>query len=667
MRQHAIKFLSLTLLAAFFSLSTSCARKKMSDRDSKREQVRNTADAKRKELSPAAGVYRGFLKQAGLNQDITLSLEIKDIPDTTTGEVDPVLVPILTGSLRLTFGSTETGEFYSYGIQKADFDANRKKVDIVVNNEQLKQIVMSLEQSSDGFAGTWNAPTLSASGEVELHKAADPLNLQASNTEMKGDYSGNMTWDGRGLYQLGLLTLSTSQDKPDSFAMSGNIKLINGDPTINEALVYSFDQIEFNPLTKQISLKGTASDVYFLGTFDNGKLLGSWYSKLHGKTGGAEFQKNTVPPAPNGLAQLMAVKGTYYGTFTNTNTGTHLPSKLMLSLVSYHDAEKSGGLAVSGNVRFYFGPFSSSEYIELPFDHIDYNFFTRNLDAKTSGSAKLSFEANVKQGVVSGKISDGALGQVGTFTATQTLPSDENFSMGGDYQGYLVWDEIHAFQNVVLNIQPTFSGDSSLKLSATAKLSFGAMGSGEQLVYKLDETEFNPTTGLAHFKSKDSEVSIKGYLENGEFEGEWITTIKGRMGRVEISKRARPTNPDGYQAMTSLKGSYQGALQNTSNQTNLPERFMIGLVTTPDLSSPRGIKISGNIRFYLGPFDSMEFVEAPCDSVQYDFYTRILAMKCAAPQIGGLSVKGDVGTSDVKGQIFHDSLGEIGKYEVTKQ
>ncbi len=422
MRRYKMTFLSVAFFAVCFSFSTSCARKKMSDRDSKREQVRSTADAKRHELALAAGLYRGFLKQNGVDQDITLKLEIKDIPDTSTGEVDPILVPILTGSLRLTFGSTEDGEYYSYGVEKADFDPNRKKVDLVVNNGQFKQIVLSLEQSGDGFVGTWNAPTLSASGEAELHKAEDPLALQAFNTEIKGDY-----------------------------------------------------------------------------------------------------------------------------------------------------------------------------------------------------------------------------------------------------QGFLIWDDLHAAQNFTLNMQTTLSAESGVKLAAIAKLIFGTTTSGAQLVYKLDETEFNPITGIVSLKSKDSEISLRGRLENGVFDGEWIANNRGKMGKLQVSKKIKPANPDGYSILSSLKGVYQGRFKNTSSQTNLPERFMIGLVTTPDPSSPRGIKISGNTRFYLGPFDSpTEFVEATCDSIQFDFFIRVLTMKCTAPGIGGFSIKGDVGASGITGPIYHDSLGEIGTYEVIK-
>ena len=79
----------LTIVLASLTVLPACARKKMSDREAKREQIRNTAEAKRKELNQAAGLFRGFLVQGDTKQDISLSLELKDVPDTSAGQVDP--------------------------------------------------------------------------------------------------------------------------------------------------------------------------------------------------------------------------------------------------------------------------------------------------------------------------------------------------------------------------------------------------------------------------------------------------------------------------------------------------------------------------------------------------------------------------------------------------
>ena len=219
---------------------------------------------------------------------------------------------------------------------------------------------------------------------------------------------------------LSLLTLSTSQDKPDSFSISGNVKLTTAE---DESLVYNLNQVEFNPLTRQISLKGDAADVFFVGQVArDGKISGAWYSKVYGKLGDAEFQKNRVPPIPGNMAVMKGLKGTYYGVYENTNPSAQLPSKIMLNIVRFHDPGMPGGLGTSGNIRFYFGDYTSAEYIELPFEHAEYNFFTRNLDAKTSGTAILRIEANFDQGVFQGKIHDQALGEVGSFTADLNAP-----------------------------------------------------------------------------------------------------------------------------------------------------------------------------------------------------------------------------------------------------
>jgi hypothetical protein len=359
----------------------------------------------------------------------------------------------------------------------------------------------------------------------------------------------------------------------------------------------------------------------------------------------------------------MPIKGAYYGEFTDTNPNTNLPSKVMLNLVPYHDVEKPGGLGVSGNIRFYFGPFSSTEYIEFPFNHTEYNFFTRNLDAKTDGSASLTIDADINQGSISGLVSDDAFGLLGSLRLSQDLPDEDSFSIGGEYVGYFLWNDPNAFQTVTLNVVPTFGSGGAINLSATAKLIFGDPASSEQLVYKFDQAEFSPTTGFAVFKSQDSEITIKGHLVDGVFRGKWFTSIRGEMGEIALSKDGTdsPANRD---EMSSLKGTYRGSVVNTSNQSNLPERILFGLVTAPDLNSPRGIKVTGNVRFYWGPFDSQEYSEYPLEDLQFDFFTRKIVGKTNGDL--HLTLKGEVGASDIQGQIFHDGLGELANFNVTK-
>lgn len=537
MSKHKVLFVvSVSFLLAAMP---GCAKKRMSDRDTRREQIRNTAETKRQELMPAAGLYRGSLKQDSFSQDVTLKLEVKDIPDTSTGEVDPVLVPILTGSLRLTYGNAETGEFYSFGVQKADFDKDRQKIDVLVTNEQHSEIVISLNRNDGLLEGTWNAPASSAFGDLELRRS-EPFNLQATNLEIRGVYAGVLAWDSKDVYQSARLTLSTVQDKADFFTISGNITLSYSDST--EPLSYSLDQVEFNPITRQISLKSSSADIYFIGKLEFGKLVGNWFSKQLGKLGTANFQKNGTPSVPNGTTSIQP--------------------------------------------------------------------------------------------------------------------------LGGNYNGYALWDSLRAYQKITLDIVATYSGQGVLKLNATGKFNYGAGADGEQLLYKFDNVAYNPASNYTVFTASDSEITIKGYFKEGDFEGEWFTATRGRMGTLSASQKHAPSIPTNHIMMSSIKGSYQGKIKNTSDQTNLPENFMIGLVTTPDLGSPNGIKLTGNVRFYLGPFGSLEYTEASCEFVQFGFYSRQLV--CKLPANLGITVKGDLKASSIQGELYHDSLNQIATFTVEK-
>lgn len=532
--------LAIPALLVGLSFNMSCAKKKMSDRDTRREQLRNTAETKRQELSPATGLYRGVIKQGDFDQDATLQLVLKDVPDTSAGEVDPVLVPILTGSLRLTYGDAQKGEFYSFGVQKADFDKNRGKIDILAVNEQHSEVLLSLTQNSEELEGNWNAPASSASGEVALARA-EPLNLTSTNVEIRGEYEGILTWDTRGSYQRALLTLSTLQDKQDYFTISGTVKLNYGDPSSGDLQSYSLDQVEFNPLTRKISLKGATSDVYFIGQLEFGKITGEWFEKRLGKIGSADFQKNGTPATPTGSQSMKPV--------------------------------------------------------------------------------------------------------------------------AGEYAGYAVWDSMTAYQAAHLSVVSTGSqGD--LKLSAVGKMIFGNEANNENLVYKFDNVEFNAANGYTVFKTANSDVTIKGILANGKFEGEWFTAMSGRMGSFLVGRDSAISAPGNMALVGPLKGTYQGELKNTSNQTNLPERFMMGLVTVPDLGSPQGIKVTGNVRFYLGPFDSLEYQEAACEFLQFDFYRREIV--CKLPASLAITVKGSVGPGGIKGNLFHDTLNDIATFDIKK-
>jgi hypothetical protein len=149
-------------LLALSLLTVGCAKDALSERDAKLNQAKNAAEAKRRELQPVVGFYTGALVLNGNEQEMSLTIEIKDIPTPVEGSVDPVMVPTLSGYIKLTLGS--------YAITKADFSPKTNKLDFVGSHVEFKDLIVSADVVGPDISGTWTAPSLSASGTLKLSR-----------------------------------------------------------------------------------------------------------------------------------------------------------------------------------------------------------------------------------------------------------------------------------------------------------------------------------------------------------------------------------------------------------------------------------------------------------------------------------------------------------------
>lgn len=408
--------MKLHFLVAIAALvfSISCAKNSMSDRDAKREQLKSASETKRKELQIVAGEFNGTLTQnSGVDQNSTLFLEIKDIPTQVEGEIDPVPVPTLKGYLRFNLGSGGTGgEFIGFSVEKADFDPKRNKLDVVVSNPDYKEIVIACTLNGSKLEGTWTAPSTASSGSVSL----DRTQVQSGSIaeQLRGEYGGVLFHEGKSLYQFGQITFTTSVKPPEGLKVVASVRIIYGTWNSTEYLTYRFDPVQFNPMTGQIVLKSDTTDVIISGYWSKGELNGEWYSTYTGRMGKIAFKKGDTP-GPQAGSVLDALKGTYQGKLTNTNPQSNLPERMMVSFVTSQDLTKPNGISVTGSLRFYLGPFGSTEYVEYPLSDVQFNFFTRNFTAKATGDMKLTLKAVAKPTQIVGTVSADALGEVGTF------------------------------------------------------------------------------------------------------------------------------------------------------------------------------------------------------------------------------------------------------------
>lgn len=173
----------------------------------------------------------------------------------------------------------------------------------------------------------------------------------------------------------------------------------------------------------------------------------------------------------------------------------------------------------------------------------------------------------------------------------------------------------------------------------------------------------NILTRQISLKNDNSDISFIGYLKNGALSGDWYSPAVGRVGKFMAMKNQQPPIPENTQLVRTVTGHYIGTITNTNPDSNLPEKVTMSLVTTQDPGSVgTNIRISGNMRFYLGDYGSSEYLETKFSSVEFNFYSRFLTAKT---EKYGISLKGTVGLNGVfKGDVFADGLGQVGTIEV---
>lgn len=246
-----------------------------------------------------------------------------------------------------------------------------------------------------------------------------------------------------------------------------------------------------------------------------------------------------------------------------------------------------------------------------------------------------------------------------TLIAPNLSRADE--SIQGLYKAVVLHEGSSFYQHAQLTLRTVNVGGGQLKISANVRLFFGdPTTSTEFLTYEYDDCPMNLLTRQISIKNEKNSIAFIGFLKSTGFEGDWYSSVVGRVGKFSASKSADIKPPTDGVLVKSLSGHYRGTLVNTNPESNLPERATISLVTTQDSSGTEPvIKISGNTRLYLGDFGSLEYVETKLQDIQFNFYNRVLTAKTAEY---GLTYKGIMSNEGVfTGVVFADGLGEVAK------
>lgn len=240
----------------------------------------------------------------------------------------------------------------------------------------------------------------------------------------------------------------------------------------------------------------------------------------------------------------------------------------------------------------------------------------------------------------------------------------QNDDVRGLYNAVLLHEGTDFYQYAKITLRTVNIGG-ELQVSANVKVLFGDWNSNEYLTYEYPEVPLNLLTRQLSIRTDANDVAMIGSLRSGVMEGEWFSSQIGRVGTFKAQKIGNPVPPVNGILVKTLSGFYRGALVNTNPQSNLPERVTMSFVTTQD-SNPDGgpsvIRISGNARFYLGAFDSSEYVETPFTNIQFNFYNRYLTAKT---RDYGLTFKGTMTPGgEFDGIVLSDGLGQVGTVDI---
>ncbi len=241
---------------------------------------------------------------------------------------------------------------------------------------------------------------------------------------------------------------------------------------------------------------------------------------------------------------------------------------------------------------------------------------------------------------------------------------DSGSTVAGLYKAILMHEKTNFYQPAYITLRSTSIGG-NLKISANVRVFFGDANSNEFISYEFDDCPMNLLTRQITMKNEKNNVALIGYLKSGTFEGDWYSTLIGRVGLFSALKDGEPKVPDNAILVKSLTGHYRGSIENTNPESNLPERISVSFVTTQDSSGAEPtLRITGNTRLYLGEFGSIEYVETKFTDVQFNFYNRYLTAKTAEY---GLTFKGYMTQDGVfSGVIFADGIGEAGKVNLKR-
>ena len=547
-----IKQLNISILSLIVFSIWSCGSNKKSERDVRREQIRNNADTKRKELDLVSGQYFGkLLSQSRDPKKVTLDLTIKEVPQEVEGEVDPIMVPTLSGYVKFSYGAIDstTGEQISFKLSNSNYDAKTGKIDIQATNESFKELALTLKNDAQGnLEGTWLSPDLTASGEVFFSRSVTSGG-QAKLTDyvsptLAGDYNGFVNWKGQGVKQYARLTLNSNLKAPDGINLNATVRVFFGDYNSNEFLVYTYDSVQFNPIDGRISLKNSnGSEVTFVGILSEGVASGNWSNRYDGDMGAFALHKGEEPLIVSGpTVQKNGGKYEGFAYWDAENVYQHTEFTVVTR------TDENNKLQINVTAKLAFGDQDSQEYMSFEFPSAKYNPWTKRLTLQRD-DIDFSFDGKMQGGQIAGNWSSNFSGQMGGVDLEKSeviaVPTthQEIEALKGTYQGPLKNTNPNTnlperFQMSLITSRD-LSQPSGIKITGSVRFYLGDFDSLDYEEIGLEKITFNFFTRelIAVTKNTSSGIfTITGVVDYLTINGKISEDALGEIANIEVTK-----------------------------------------------------------------------------------------------------------------------------------
>src|SRR3989338_3368519 len=129
------------------------------------------------------------------------------------------------------------------------------------------------------------------------------------------------------------------------------------------------------------------------------------------------------------------------------------------------------------------------------------------------------------------------------LSSTMSMALDTS-NIAGLYKGILFHENTNFYQYAKITLR-TVNPEGQMKISANVKVFFGPAESNEYLTYKFNDVPLNILTRQLAIKSESNDVSMIGFLRGNKMQGEWFSTLMGKVGRFEAQKGDYPEIPTG--------------------------------------------------------------------------------------------------------------------------